>query len=207
MKRYSQNLEQDYILEYFKGKTGTFADIGANDGITLSNTRALAEIGFKGIFVEPSPKSFERLKKNYEGLKGFYFYNVALGDHNGNAILQESSSLLTSADIGLVSTFEASEMQRFKSVCTYEPVTVKMFKWKTFMNRMQKIKEFSFINLDVEGYELHILPDIDLSETSLICIEHNGSNDRKNAYLNCTSKYGMDKIIYESAENILISRP
>src|SRR5688500_5079046 len=123
MKRHSQNLEQDYILEYFKGKIGTFADVGANDGVTLSNTRALSELGWRGIFVEPSPKAFERLKRNYEGLKGFYFYNVALGDHNRNAILQESSSLLSSSDIGLVSTFEASEMQRFKSICTYEAVT------------------------------------------------------------------------------------
>ena len=203
MKRYSQSLEQDYILDYFKGKTGTFIDIGANDGVTLSNTRALAEIGFKGVFVEPSPKSFERLKKNYEGLKGFYFYNVALGDHNGNAILQESSSLLTSADIGLVSTFEASEMQRFKSICTYEPVTVKMFKWKTFMNRMQKIKTFDFINLDVEGFEMHILPDIDLSQTSMICLEWNSKTSLKAIYEEYLAGF---KLIYTSGENLIYAR-
>jgi FkbM family methyltransferase len=202
---FSQNSEEKYILEYFNGKIGTFADIGANDGVTLSNTRALAELGWKGIFVEPSPKSFDRLKKNYEGLKGFYFYNVALGDHNGKAILQESSSLLSSSDIGLVSTFEASEMQRFKSVCTYEPVTVKMFKWKTFLNRLQ-IKQFDFINLDIESYEIHVLPDMDLSATNLICLEHNGNEERKNSYLYYTGKYGLNKIIYESGENILVCR-
>ena len=205
MKIYSQNLEQNYILEYFKDKRGTFIDIGANDGLTLSNTRALAELGWRGVFVEPSPKSFEMLKKNYEGLKGFYFYQVALGDHNGNAILQESSSLLTSADVGLVSTFEASEMQRFKSICTYEAVTVKMYKWKTFMNRLQ-VKTFDFISLDVEGFELHILPDMDLSRTSLVCIEHNGHPGKKRAYLECCAKYRIENIIYESGENLLIAR-
>ena len=205
MKIYSQNLEQNYILEYFRDKRGTFIDIGANDGLTLSNTRALAELGWRGVFVEPSPKSFDMLKKNYEGLKGFYFYQVALGDHNGNAILQESSSLLTSADVGLVSTFEASEMQRFKSICTYEAVTVKMFKWKTFMNRLQ-VKTFDFISLDVEGFELHILPDMDLSRTSLVCIEHNGHPGKKRAYLECCAKYRIENIIYESGENLLIAR-
>jgi len=205
MKIYSQNLEQNYILEYFKDKRGTFIDIGANDGLTLSNTRALAELGWRGVFVEPSPKSFEMLKKNYEGLKGFYFYQVALGDHNGNAILQESSSLLTSADVGLVSTFEASEMQRFNKICTYEPVTVKMYKWKTFMNRLQ-VKTFDFISLDVEGFELHILPDMDLSKTSLVCIEHNGHPGKKRAYLECCAKYRIENIIYESGENLLIAR-
>ena len=205
MKIYSQNLEQNYILEYFKDKRGTFIDIGANDGLTLSNTRALVELGWRGVFVEPSPMAFEMLKKNYEGLKGFYFYQVALGDHNGNAILQESSSLLTSADVGLVSTFEASEMQRFNKICTYEPVTVKMYKWKTFMNRLQ-VKTFDFISLDVEGFELHILPDMDLSKTSLVCIEHNGHPGKKRAYLECCAKYRIENIIYESGENLLIAR-
>jgi len=58
MKIYSQNLEQNYILEYFKDRRGTFIDIGANDGLTLSNTRALVELGWRGVFVEPSPMAF-----------------------------------------------------------------------------------------------------------------------------------------------------
>lgn len=202
---YSQSLEEQYILEYFEGQKGTFIDIGANEGITFSNTRALAELGWSGCFVEPSPKAFERLKKNYKGLSGFYFYNVALGNHNGTAILQESASLISTSDVGLVSTFEVSEMQRFKKVTTYEPVSVKMFKWKTFYNRL-KIKEFTMVNLDVEGFEMHILPDMDLSKTKLLVIEHNGKQELKKQYLECTTKYGLDKIIYESGENIIIVR-
>src|SRR3972149_6604898 len=153
---FSQNHEEKYILEYFdkwfsEGRKVSFLDIGANSGKCLSNTWALAERGATGVLVEPSPKAFAQLKENYKGMTGFYFYNVALGDHNGPAVLQESGSLLTPADVGLVSTFEASEMQRFKRICTYEPVTVKMYKWKTFYNRLT-IKSFDFINLDVEGF-------------------------------------------------------
>jgi FkbM family methyltransferase len=199
---YSQNLEEKYILEYFKDRKGTFLDIGANDGITLSNTRALAELGWAGVFVEASPKSFMRLKDNYKGLKGFYFYKVALGDHNGNAILQESSSLLSSSDIGLVSTFEASEMQRFKSICTYEPVTVKMFKWKTFKNRLT-IKDFDFINLDIEGFEMHVLPDLDLTKTSCVCIEWNSKQELKAEYKKYLDGF---KLIYTSGENLIYAR-
>lgn len=207
MTRYSQNLEQDYILDYFNRPgyvkiMGTFIDIGANDGKTLSNTRALAEVGWRGVFVEPSPKSFEMLKKNYKGLKGFYFYNVALGNHNGNAILQESSSLLSSADIGLVSTFEVSEMQRFKTMCTYEPVTVKMFKWKTFFNRLQ-IKQFDFVSLDIEGYEMHVLPDMDLSKTSCLCIEWNSKPELKKEFEKYLEGF---KLIYTSGENLIYGR-
>ena len=205
MKIYSQNLEQNYILEYFKDKRGTFIDIGANDGLTLSNTRALVELGWRGVFVEPSPQAFEMLKKNYEGLKGYYFYNVALGNHNGNFPMDESGSLLTSADRGLVSTFVLEEKQRFSRTVAYEPVITKMYKWKTFMNRLQ-VKTFDFISLDVEGFELHILPDMDLSKTSLVCIEHNGHPGKKRAYLECCAKYRIENIIYESGENLLIAR-
>jgi hypothetical protein len=48
---YSQNKEEEVILNYFNGHVGTFVDLGANDGITFSNTRALAERGWKGVLI------------------------------------------------------------------------------------------------------------------------------------------------------------
>lgn len=203
--KYSQNDEERVILEYFGPHVGTFADIGSNDGITFSNTRALAERGWKGILVEPDPNAFKKLQELYVKYKKLYTYNYAIGDHNGVAMLQCSSNLVSANDIGLVSTFEASEMDRFKSVVSYTPVEVKVYKWKTAINRWS-IQKFDFISMDVENYEMKILPDIDLTETKLICLEHNGSAAKKQAYLECTSKYGLNKIIYESGENIIIAR-
>lgn len=202
---YSQNKEEEVILKYFEGKTGTFLDIGSNDGVTLSNVRALAEKNWTGVFVEPSPKAFARLQENYKGLKGFYFYPFALGARNGKAFLQESGPLLGKDDVALVSTFHNSEINRFKSVVEYKPIEVQVFTWKTFLNRLT-IKQFDFISADCEGSEMEFLPDMDLSKTNLICLEHNGKNDLKKSYLECTSRYGLDKIIYESAENIIICR-
>ena len=50
--RYSQNNEQDIILQYFGNRKGFFLDIGANDGITLSNTYALLIVlGVSHLFV------------------------------------------------------------------------------------------------------------------------------------------------------------
>ena len=37
---YSQNNEQNIILNYFKNYKGTLLDLGANDGITFSNSYA-----------------------------------------------------------------------------------------------------------------------------------------------------------------------
>ena len=178
---YSQNLEQEVILNYFEGQTGTFLDIGSNDGITFSNTRALAERGWRGVLIEPSPKAYAKLKELYNGHKGFYLYNYAIGSHNGKAMLQESGPLCSSSDVGLVSTFHSHEQDRFKRTVQYEPVEVKIFKWKTFLNRLT-LKEFDFISMDCEGSELDILPDMDLSKTRVICLEWNSKPELKTEY-------------------------
>jgi FkbM family methyltransferase len=200
---HSQNREEEYILNYFGDKIGTFLSIGENDGLTFSNVRALALRGWKGVAVEPSPKAFEKLKELYKGHKGIYCYQYAISSHNGKAMLQESGPLIDSRDVALVSTFHESEMKRFRTTVNYVPVEVQTFKWKTFLNRL-RIKEFNMISMDIENDELNVLPDMDLSATDLICIEHNGSDDKKKAYLHYTSKYGINKIIYESGENLII---
>lgn len=199
---YSQNLEEKYILEYFGNRIGAFLDLGCNDCKTFSNTRALAERGWKGVLVDPSPKAIEKCKELYNGHKGFYIYPYAISDHNGKAMLQESGALCSAEDVGLVSTFHAHEMDRFKRTVKYEPVEVKTFKWRTFFNRL-RIKEFTMISLDVEGDELSVLPDMDLSKTELVCIEWNSKPELKAEY----DKYMEGfRIIYTSGENLIYAR-
>src|SRR4030043_432560 len=43
------------------------AEFGAWDGIHLSNTHALMEQGWSGVFIEGSPERFKELKKTYSG--------------------------------------------------------------------------------------------------------------------------------------------
>lgn len=64
MKDYSQNNEQAIILKYFGSQRGTVLDIGANDGITLSNSRALIELGWSAVLVEPAEIAFRKLRYN-----------------------------------------------------------------------------------------------------------------------------------------------
>ena len=206
MKNYSQNKEQDAILEYFKGlKTGSFIDIGSNDGVTLSNTRAIAELGWCGVLVEPSPRAFHLLKQNYKELetKGcYYLYPFAIGVTNGDVTLYESGALLGKDDVALVSTLIPEEMNRFKSVLQYYPVTVECFRWKTFENRLT-IKKFDFISIDIEGLELEVLEQMDVSDTLLICVETNGNMEKKAKLDVLLSEF---KIIYTSGENLIYAR-
>ena len=65
-KTYSQYREDLIVFDYFNGKVGNLLDLGANDGITFSNSRLLIENGWGGVLVEASPLTFKKLETLYE---------------------------------------------------------------------------------------------------------------------------------------------
>ena len=201
---YSQNAEEQHILDYFAGFKGTFIDIGANDGVTLSNTRALAEAGWSGVFVEPSPKAFAKLKENIATLKGkVYAYNFMLGLTNDKAHpFQESGSHLTANDVGLLSTASDADRAKWAGSTQFEAIFVQCFRWKTFLNRLS-ITKFDFISIDAEGMDLDILKQIDLRDTQAVCIEWNSEPLRKEQYDAVLKGF---RIAYTSTENLLYVR-
>lgn len=205
MENFSQNSEQDVILKYFGDFKGTFLDCGCNDGVTLSNTRALALLGWCGVLVDASPKAYIKLKHNYKDLdtKGcFYMYNFAIGEKNGEFDLEESGSLMGPNDTGLVSTFHKEEKNRFKNSVPYETVPVTMYRWKTFLNRL-KVKKFDMLSLDVEGDEIPILRQMDLTDFKLICVETNGNLTKKAILDDMLKEF---HVIYTSPENLIYVR-
>lgn len=207
MDNYSQNAEQKAIIEYFGEHKGTFIDIGANDGVTFSNTWALSQLGWCGVLVEPSPKAFAKLKANYSILKDrkkgcFYFYNYAIADSNGKFTLSESGPLVNKGDVALVSTIIEKEKDRFKSVVSYEPVTIEGFTWKTFLNRLS-IKNFDFISIDAEGCDEVILKQMDMSEVKCVCVEWNSKEELRKTFVDYLQGFN---VIYTSAENLIFAR-
>lgn len=207
MQKFSQNDEEQAIIAFFDAnpvgaKPLTFLDLGANDGVTLSNTRALVHRGWHGVLVDASPKAFERLRLNCKGYPGLSCYHMAMSSYDGKITLQESGELLTDKDVALVSSVNQSEVDRFKASVRYESVTVPCFTWETFLTA-SPIKNFTMISMDIEGSELDVLPHMDLSETMLVCIEWNGKEELRQEF----DKYlhGF-KIIYTSGENLIYAR-
>src|SRR5579872_770277 len=65
---YQSQCGQDRFVHenyFFFHRDGVFVDIGAHDGVFLSNTYFFEkEMGWKGICIEPIPEVFEQLKAN-----------------------------------------------------------------------------------------------------------------------------------------------
>lgn len=202
MTIYSQNLEQQVIEEYFKGYVGTFCDIGANDGITFSNTRRLYELGWRGVLVEPSPSAFKKLKQNYVGVNKVYLYPFAIGTHNGRMRFWDSGTHLNNGDVALLSTSNPEELNRFPGT-EFQEMEVKCFRWKTALNRWV-IKDFDFISIDAEGLDIELIQQIDLCLIKCVCIEWNSNMKLKKSY---DDYFGNEfRIIYTSGENLIYAR-
>lgn len=190
MKDYSQHFEQKVITDYFGNFVGTLLDIGANDGVTFSNSRALLELGWYGVLVEPSEKTFGKLVENCQPFTGkVMLHNVGIADHCGQAPFFESGGLI-GGDHSLVSSMKEEETERWKKkskpedpIVEFNKTTIPVIDFATLLKNSGN-PQFDFITIDVEGMELEILKQIDFNTIgcTLICIEYNGKPDMAEAY-------------------------
>ena len=197
MEDHSQHGEQATILAYFSGKHfGTFLDIGANDGVSFSNTYALHLSGWFGTYVDPSPAAFAALRVNLPSVQAF---NVAIGPSDGEIELFESDE----RSRRMVSTTIASERDRW-GANRFESVKATQWTFATLLDRCQH-DQFDFISIDAEGADLGIFQQIDLTETStsLVCVEHNGASLAP--FREHAAVHGL-KQLSSNACNVLFSR-
>lgn len=199
---YSQNNEEQIILEYFKDFKGHLLDIGANDGMTLSNSRRLIELGWSADLVEPSPITFNKLDELYEKEAYVATHLCAITDTDGEIEFFDSGSHLNQGDTSLVSTASVEDFEKWKDSTTWKKIEVTSYTFKTFLE-FTSYDKFDFITIDAEGYDLCILKQIDLKavDCKLICIEHNGKNT--NLYVDYIKSFGF-KLIHINNENLIM---
>lgn len=175
---YSQGGEDCLILEFFDFKTkGYFVDIGAFDGVHLSNSLTFEQQGWDGVCVEANPKYAELCEKSRPNTKCI---QVACSNKTGENIL------LHTDELGLLSSIESSDDKTEDIQSRYAkrglefndlnevsvPVTTVDQILKDYSSRDKKI---DFISIDVEGHEIEVLKgmDIKLWKPRIILIEAN----------------------------------
>ena len=195
MEKYSQNNEQYYILEHFKGKTdGRFLDCGAYSGKILSNTFALAEIGWSGVEIEPSPAAFIGLMENLKPYPSVKLVNAAMS-YNGAGLIEFADSMGDA-----VSTTSKAHEAVWGKALEYQHIYVNTINIREILRVFGE--HFDFISLDVEGTNLEILKTfpIEIMNPSLICVEHENKFEEITQYCKGYSE------IHRNGENIILKK-
>lgn len=197
-KKYSQNDEQLFILEYFgRNEGGKFIDIGAYDPFRFSNTRALFEKGWRGVLVEPQPENYKTIADHYQDERAIQVLNVAIGERSGEIDFYESGG-------DAVGTTDEDHMQKWKEGgVKYSKIKVQQLAVVDFAD--QYCRDADFISIDTEATNMVVfdnMPDYVWQQIKAVVIEHDNHQheiERKLATFGFTT-------LYTNAENILLAK-
>ena len=204
---YSQNTEEQILIEYFKGREVTCLSIGENRGLELSNVRQLILNGCHATLVEPAPEAFRQLTELYLDREGVYCINVAVSDYIGKAKFFDSGTHLNRGDRSLLSSLNENEIKRWKPTTRFTEIKVDVVDFKTLLN-LSPYKKFELISIDAEGNDTIILKQINLKEIGceVLCIEHNSKSEILKETIDYCSKFGLTKQLLKNHENIILSK-
>jgi FkbM family methyltransferase len=199
-KEWKGDVLEDYAQ--FKKKVN-FIQIGSCDGITADPINNLInKYEWHGILVEPVPYLFDKLKKNYEQVKGrLTFENSAIATSNGQLKfyrLKKSESSDLPAWYDQLGSFSKDVVFKHKdSIPHFDELLIEdTVNAITFNDLVKKhsVEKIDFIQIDAEGYDYEILKMIPFSkyEIDFIMFEnrHLSESDYKEA-LNLLKQYGF----------------
>lgn len=183
---YSQIGQDKFVDDFFnKKENGIFIDIGANDGIKLSNTYFLEnERKWTGICIEPRKEEFLKLINNRKCKS----INIAVSDFDGKA---EFYNITGYPDMlsGLKQDYDPKHLERANkeiNECGGNLTTteVNVCKLQTILDEY-KITNIDYCSIDVEGAELSIVKSIDFNRINikLFSIENNYNTNDVEKYL------------------------
>ena len=185
--RYYSQFGEDYLLwEFFQHQRhGFYVDIGAFDGIHLSNTYSFEQKGWKGICIEPNPVMFALCRENRS--HSLCLNMACIGSPHLNEVK------FYTEEIGLLSTTintaakQADIRQRHHNRgLTFNglrEITVKAATLNDILTEhYPDMKQIDFISIDTEGNELDVLEGIDTTryEPRVFIIEAHAREDENN---------------------------
>lgn len=180
---YSQNGEDRTLNALYRNRrSGTCIEVGAHDGIHLSNTYYFEQLGWRCVLVEPNADLCARIRQNRKAV----LFACAASDNEGVA------TLLQGSDVNDVySTLESANTDKTLSRnCVHVAVKTKTL---TRILAEAGVDCIDFISIDVEGHELAVLQGLDLTRwtPSIIVVEDNSNfaDDRVSHHLGKHSYY------------------
>lgn len=204
---YSQSGQDKYLnKKLFRNKrNGFFLDIGANDGVTYSNTYFFEkELGWKGICIEPIPSVFEKLENNRKSIN----INGCISDFEGEGVFYEVSGYAEMLS-GLKSKYDSRHLNRIKNEIkeyggSLKETTVKCFNLNKILEA-HNVQKIDYCSIDIEGGELDVLRTIDFNKIHVRAISVENNYSDIHIYQLLTEK-GFEKITNLGGDEIYIKR-
>tara|TARA_R110000868_G_scaffold130812_5_gene340668 strand:+ start:2094 stop:2711 length:618 start_codon:yes stop_codon:yes gene_type:complete len=184
---YSQLGQDLAVVKHYAGmREGFFVEVGAYDGIALSNTYLLeTQYAWKGICAEPIPEKYEQLVKNRKAICS----NKALYSMSGLELVFDSAADAMLSGISHHIDCHKHIVNRSKKQITVETITL-----TDLLDQHNAPKFIEYMSLDVEGSELEVLRGLDFIKYKfgLIDLEHNYVEPRRSQIRHLLTSNGYD---------------
>lgn len=193
IQKYTQGEEQQAILSALDGITGRCLDIGAWHPRTFSNSRALIELGWSAVMIEPSPEPFLSLLREYGENENITLLLAALGFNHGLQKFYATADCTTTSD--------EAHYRKWRSIVKYYGAFhVPLI---TFADLTNQFGAFEFVSIDAEGCSAELF--LELLKTGMrpkcIVVEH----DNREAELARTAGPLGYRVVFGNGENLVFS--
>ena len=178
--RSPSQLGQDLFVMYFLGgiKDGFFIEIGACDGIHLSNSLRLEKLGWSGIISEPSPFWIKKIKNRKCIISTKAVFNVS-NTKLDFSIIENYPDLS-----GLKNSFDKDnndKLRKDSKLHKVETITL-----NDLIEQKASNNNINYISIDTEGSEYEILKNFNFKKynVDIFTIEHNFIDSKRNVIFN-----------------------
>ena len=178
-----------------KPENGVFLDIGANDGVTFSNSLLFEKKGWSGVCVEPHPTIFETLKKK----RHCHLLNACIADEDRtvNFLVVEGKSNMLSGILEFIDERHRTRIDEkiIETGGSKHTIEIEALSSKTLLERFG-IDRIDYLSIDTEGCELAILKNFDLHNipAEIVGVE-NGTRSPKLFQHLCSAGYTLVKCV------------
>jgi FkbM family methyltransferase len=203
---FSQFRQDEFLNEviFNRKRNGFFIDIGAHDGITISNTLYFEKaMEWKGLCIEPNPNVFAKLIANRHSTN----LNVCVGNGNKTVrftMIEGYSEMLS----GISDAYNEKHLDRINREIESKggekkEIDVEMIT----LDSIPEIQgqQIDFISIDTEGNEFDIVKSInfDVLDITALVIENNYGDGRIKDYL---QGFGYDLVYSLDCDEVFVQK-
>jgi FkbM family methyltransferase len=211
------NLDRQ-LEEYCNYSNGYYVELGANDGITQSNSFYFEKKKqWKGVLIEPSPNNYLKCRKNRDPSNKFFCNACVSFDYNQEYVEMVYANLMTiSKNIEKDLDSESAFLNRsLKYLNKYEDHFTFGAKAKTLTDILKTANSpniIDFLSLDVEGSEMEVLKGLDFASYKFhyLLIESRSLEILKEFLLPCgyvlESKFSQHDFLFKNQDSVFLSR-